>query len=81
MSSSPRRNGVRPALRITRNDYYLYPQYNVFVFSITLAQRAGAAAGIEGFGHGRALHDIGKSLIDPSILNCKGKLTLEQWER
>lgn len=70
-------------LRITSYDYYTYTHsINVFVFSITLAQRAGAFSPqeLKDFGTGALLHDIGKSLIDPSILNCKGKLTLEQWE-
>ena len=70
-------------LRITSYDYYTYTHsINVFVFSITLAQRSGAFSPTElkEFGTGSLLHDIGKSLIDPSIVNCKGKLTDEQWE-
>jgi HD-GYP domain-containing protein (c-di-GMP phosphodiesterase class II) len=70
-------------LRITSYDYYTYTHsINVFVFSITLAQRSGAFTPqeVKDFGTGALLHDIGKSLIDPSILNCKGKLTDEQWE-
>ncbi len=70
-------------LRITSYDYYTYTHsINVFVFSITLAQRAGAFSPqeLKDFGTGALLHDIGKSLIDPSIVNCKGKLTREQWE-
>ncbi|MFO7975117.1 MAG: HD domain-containing protein [Candidatus Hydrogenedentota bacterium] len=70
-------------LRITSYDYYTYTHsINVFVFSITLAQRSGSFSPqeVKDFGTGALLHDIGKSLIDPSIVNCKGKLTVEQWE-
>ena len=70
-------------LRITSYDYYTYTHsINVFVFSITLAQRSGTFTPeeVRDFGTGALLHDIGKSMIDPSIVNCKGKLTDEQWE-
>ncbi|HOD49478.1 MAG TPA: HD domain-containing phosphohydrolase [Candidatus Hydrogenedentes bacterium] len=70
-------------LRITSYDYYTYTHsINVFVFSITLAQRSGTFSPkeVKDFGAGALLHDIGKSLLDPSIVNCKGKLTDEQWQ-
>jgi len=70
-------------LRISSYDYYTYTHsINVFVFSMTLAQRSGnfSPREIKDFGIGALLHDIGKSLIDPAILNCKGKLTDAQWE-
>lgn len=70
-------------LRITSYDYYTYTHsINVFVFSITLAQRSGTFSPreVKDFGTGALLHDIGKSLVDPSIVNCKGKLSSEQWE-
>ena len=62
-------------------DYYTYTHsVNVFVFSLSLAQRVlGNGKEIDEFGLGALLHDVGKSRIDPEIVNCKGKLTPQQF--
>jgi HD-GYP domain-containing protein (c-di-GMP phosphodiesterase class II) len=70
-------------LKLVSYDYYTYTHsVNVFVFSVTLAQRVGFTDPdlLREYGEGVLLHDIGKSLIDPSITNCKGRLSAEQWE-
>ncbi len=69
-------------LKVTSFDYYTYTHsVNVFVFSVALAQRAYPDLGVsmEEFGEGALLHDIGKCRIGAEILNCKGKLSDEQW--
>jgi len=70
-------------LKLVSYDYYTYTHsVNVYVFSVTLAQRVGFTDPelLRDFGEGVLLHDIGKSMIDPAITNCKGKLTDEQWQ-
>ncbi|HIJ64884.1 MAG TPA: HD domain-containing protein [Candidatus Hydrogenedentes bacterium] len=70
-------------LKAASYDYYTYTHsVNVFVFSIALAQRAGYgdSPALRSFGHGALLHDIGKSQIDPAIVNCRGKLSHAQWQ-
>ena len=70
-------------LKLVSYDYYTYTHsVNVYVFSVTLAQRAGFDDPdlLRDFGEGVLLHDIGKSMIDPSITNCRGKLSEEQWK-
>jgi putative nucleotidyltransferase with HDIG domain len=78
------RRALACLLRISSFDYYTYTHsVNVFVFSMSLAQRLGHAEPnlLHRYGHGVLLHDIGKSLIDPSVLNCRGKLNAEQWSQ
>ncbi len=53
---------------------------NVFIFSISLAMKAGLGTdAIIRLGQGALFHDIGKRRISDDILNHKGKLTPEQW--
>ena len=69
-------------MRITSYDYYTYTHsVNVCVFSLALARRAGGhdEAELQRFGLGALLHDVGKSRIDPSVLNERGKLSDAQW--
>lgn len=68
-------------MQVTSYDYYTYTHsVNVFVFSTALAQRLGISdAELRIFGQGALLHDIGKSKINPDIVNARGKLTNEQW--
>jgi HD-GYP domain-containing protein (c-di-GMP phosphodiesterase class II) len=70
-------------LKVTSFDYYTYTHsVNVLVFSIGLARQMGyKEASVLDFGNGALLHDIGKCMIDPAILNFPGKLTSEQWEQ
>jgi len=69
-------------MRVTSFDYYTYTHsVNVFVFSTGLAQRLGCSQEEAlDFGQGGLLHDVGKSQIDPTIVNCRGKLSDEQWQ-
>lgn len=76
-------NALECLLKVASYDYYTYTHsVNVFMFSVSLAQRLGFsdAAELNSFGEGMLLHDVGKSLIDASIVNCRGKLSLEQWK-
>lgn len=69
-------------MRVSSYDYYTYTHsVNVFVFTLALAQRVLKRSEVnEEFGLGALLHDIGKSLIAPEIVNAKGKLTDAQFE-
>lgn len=68
-------------MRVTSFDYYTYTHcVDVFVYSTALAQRLGfSEKEVREFGQGALLHDVGKSLIDPEVLNCRGKLSDDQW--
>ncbi len=62
-------------------DYYTYTHsVNVMVFASALAKRLGfTQKEICTNSQGALLHDIGKSQIDPRIVNFRGKLSSEQW--
>lgn len=70
-------------MQLTSYDYYTYTHsVNVFVYSVSLANRLGfKGPEVNEFGHGALLHDIGKRKIDADITNSRGKLTEEQWEQ
>lgn len=76
------KGSLRHLMQVTSYDYYTYTHsVNVFVFSTALMQRLGYdEATLQEFGQGALLHDVGKSQVDPAILNAKGKLSGEQWE-
>jgi len=68
-------------VKVLQHDYYTYTHlFNVSVLSIILATRAGIQdpQQLSRIGLGGMLHDIGKTQIDPAILNCGGKLTDRQ---
>lgn len=69
-------------MKVTSYDYYTYTHsVNVFVFSTALAQRLGhTPEDLRTFGQAALLHDIGKSRINPDIVNARGKLSNEQWQ-
>lgn len=69
-------------MQVTSYDYYTYTHsVNVFVFATALAQRLGVGEDeLRIFGQGALLHDVGKSKINPDIVNARGKLTNEQWQ-
>lgn len=69
-------------MQVTSYDYYTYTHsVNVFVFSTSLAQRLGhSPEELHRFGQGALLHDVGKSRINPDIVNARGKLTDDQWQ-
>lgn len=80
---SRERTAFEHLLRVTSFDYYTYTHsVNVFVFSTALAQRAGIDAedDLNDLGVGALLHDVGKSLIDTSIIRKRGTLTREEWD-
>lgn len=70
-------------LKVTSCDYYTFTHsVNVFVFSVALARVMGYNDEvILRFGCGTLLHDVGKSMIDPAILNYPGRLSPEQFEQ
>jgi putative nucleotidyltransferase with HDIG domain len=76
------RAALESLMRVMSTDYYTYTHsVNVFVFCVALAQRVGMDPPVmTRFALGALLHDIGKSKIDPSIINHKGKLSEEQWK-
>ena len=70
-------------LRSLSSVYEVYTHsVNVVTYGIALAQRAGESdpATLRELAIGALLHDVGKSKIDPAIINCRGTLTNEQWE-
>jgi len=72
----------RSLLSVTSYDYYTYTHsVNVCVFSVALAQRTGMhdAHSLHVLGTGALLHDIGKSIIDKSIIGKKGPLDENEW--
>ncbi|MFQ5962979.1 MAG: HD-GYP domain-containing protein [Candidatus Scalinduaceae bacterium] len=76
-------NNFYNLLKITSHDYYTYTHsLNVCTISIGL----GTALNLKRYpeitelGLGALLHDIGKSSIDPYILNKPGKLTKDEYD-
>jgi len=69
-------------VKVTSYDYYTYTHsVNVCMFSIALGGHVGLdAERIVQLGNGALLHDVGKCMLDPAILNCPGKLRDDQWE-
>ncbi len=73
----------RSLLAVTSYDYYTYTHsVNVCVFSVALAQKLklADASELKVLGTGALLHDIGKSIIDKSIIGKKGPLDDEEWK-
>lgn len=70
-------------LRITSHDYYTYTHcVNVGVKSLLIARHVLDTSDeklMKELGVGFFLHDIGKSQVDPGILNKPGKLTDEEF--
>jgi putative nucleotidyltransferase with HDIG domain len=77
------RSAFAHLLKVTSLDYYTYTHsVNVFVFSLALAEQAADTTPdvLKAFGLGALLHDVGKSLLDSSIINSSGKLSDDDWE-
>ena len=70
-------------MRVCSFDYYTYTHsVNVFVFAMALGQRVLPKDVVGGeYGVGALMHDIGKSRVPESILNCHGKLTSAQFAK
>lgn len=71
-------------LAITSHDYYTYTHsVNVGIKSLLIAKKilnTRDATLLQELGVGFFLHDIGKSQVDPGILNKPGKLTPDEYE-
>jgi HD-GYP domain-containing protein (c-di-GMP phosphodiesterase class II) len=71
-------------LSITSHDYYTYTHsVRVGVFSIMLAKalyKDSHVHDMHELGAGFFLHDIGKTRINPDIINKPGRLTEEEWK-
>ena len=79
---SSHRQAFLHLVELSSHDHYTYAHsVGVAAYTIALAREQGyqspqqlADVGLAGF-----LHDIGKSLIDPAIINKKGPLSEEEW--
>ena len=71
-------------MKVMAVDYYTYTHsVNVFVFSVSLAQQCGIKnfRALRELGEGALLHDIGKSQLDPELVNYEGEYSEEQLEQ
>jgi HD-GYP domain-containing protein (c-di-GMP phosphodiesterase class II) len=68
--------------KVTSNDYYTYTHsVNVGLYCLAYGVKTGMSSNdIRNLGLAGMLHDVGKSSIDPNILNKNGKLTGEEFE-
>lgn len=69
-------------LRTISCDYYLYTHsVNTVAYTIALAMRVGLddKATLRELANGALLHDVGKSSIDPAILNKTTGLSASEW--
>lgn len=71
----------RCLLHVASFDYSVYTHsLNVFTFATSLAMRLGfSGEDLQEISNGALLHDMGKSQIDPTVLNFPGKLNDAQW--
>ncbi len=70
-------------LQIRAHDYYTFTHsVNVCTFAIALANKISAFDDktLRELGVGALLHDLGKSMVDPKIINKPSKLTPAEWE-
>lgn len=70
-------------LRTISCDVYLYTHsVNVVAYSVALAMRAGHHDKpiLREIANGALMHDVGKSKVDPAILNKTSDLSSEEWE-
>jgi len=78
------REATKQLLSLTARDYYTYTHsVNVTIFAVALCERVlGKEAGhdFHELGNGFLLHDLGKSEIDPAIINKPGRLDEREWK-
>ncbi len=70
-------------LQIRAHDYYTFTHsVNVCTFAIALANKISAFDDktLRELGVGALLHDLGKAMVDPKIINKPSKLTPAEWE-
>jgi putative nucleotidyltransferase with HDIG domain len=70
-------------LKVTSYDYYTYSHcVNVSVYALGLGKYLGLSEqDLAVLGQAAILHDIGKSKIDPKIINKKDRLTDEEYDK
>lgn len=71
-------------MKITGHDYYTYVHsMNVCTFCVALGQKIGLrkSPDLEMLGLGAMLHDVGKSLVNPRLINKPGRLTREEFAK
>lgn len=73
-------DALRSLMSICQFDYSTYSHsVNVYVFSMALGRQVFSPEAVRGdFGLGALLHDVGKSRIDPKVLNHPGRFSSEQ---
>lgn len=78
-----REKHASPLIDILSYDYYTYTHsVNVAVLGLLFSKCLGLKLeDINAFGIGLLLHDVGKTHIDADILNKKGRLTDEEFEK
>jgi HD-GYP domain-containing protein (c-di-GMP phosphodiesterase class II) len=69
-------------LKVTSYDYYTYTHsVNVSLFCIAIVHAMGGGEQeMQRIGNGAMLHDVGKTMVPPDIINAPGKLSDEQWQ-
>lgn len=75
-------NSITNLLSIVSYDYYTYTHsINVAIIGLLFARYLSVeVCNFNPLGVGLLLHDVGKTTIDPKILNKQGKLTEEEFE-
>jgi putative nucleotidyltransferase with HDIG domain len=71
-------------MRISAHDFYTYVHsINVCTFCVGLGSAIGLSRGkeLEQLGLGAMLHDVGKSQVDPRLINKPGRLTDEEFKQ
>lgn len=71
-------------MKISGHDYYTYVHsMNVCTFCLALGQEIGLpkSPDLEMLGLGAMLHDVGKSRVDPRLINKPGKFTDEEFAK
>ena len=73
---------IESLIKVTSYDYYTYTHsVDVSVYSLGIGKELGLREyDLRSLGEAAILHDIGKSRIDPNIVNKNGKLTKEEFE-
>lgn len=75
-------DAIMSLVRLGSHDYRTYTHsVNVCTYALALASRMGIKdeVTLNILGLGALLHDVGKSKVDPAILNKKGPLTASEW--
>jgi HD-GYP domain-containing protein (c-di-GMP phosphodiesterase class II) len=73
---------IKSLMQIATHDYYTHTHsINVAIYALSLGNFLGLRGEeLEQLGESALLHDLGKSKIDPNIINKNGALTKEEFE-